>query len=404
MGLRDRRYRFLCAVLLACAAVLASSCGGDEPEPASPTAAEEPAVASDELELFDDGWERVETDELELDADFGLTIHAIPESGFLALDVFSWALHVSPDGKEWFDADPQGLTTKPLGWFTQDPVATTGDTVVFPSLDPPGVWIGDPLAGSWNVGAVDLTGPDQKLRPLAVAASDTEALLVAAVGTGDPLEDLRFEVDEFAVWVIDLATGTSQRHELPETFTRLEGAGSEPDQGPPGSEALAAWVNGRWFVLPIWCSCPTIYSSADGEMWTESEMLDSETGDAWYQRDAMFTAGGPEAIMISYRAGLPYAYSEDAAAWLGVASQPGADRDDPSGPVAYSDELGFIAVDGAGNVLQLTDDKVWKFAGHPPSDVGHVASLAAFNKKLVAITETSPGTGQSSSSLWLWTE
>ncbi|MCP4968231.1 MAG: hypothetical protein GY926_23725 [bacterium] len=414
--LRRRGYRYLYAALVACVALLVFSCGEDESEPASPTAVEEPSGTGDELELFDEGWEAVETDEQGLDVDFGLTIYGMPDGGFLALNVFSWALHVSPDGREWFDADPQGLTTKPVGWFTQDPIATTDDKVVFPSLNPPGVWIGDPLAGSWDVAAVDLTHPDQRLRPLAVAASDQEALLVAAVGTGDPLEDLDFEVDDFAVWVIDLATGTSQRHQLPESFTRLERTGPGPDQGPPGSGAIAAWVSGRWLVVPTWCSCSTIYSSVDGETWSESEMrwspngdpadaVDSETGDAWYQSDAMFTAGGREAIMISYRGGLPYAYSEDAGTWLAVESELDAEWGGLTDSVAYSDELGFVAIgDGIGSLLRMTDDKVWKYAGSAPSEVRHVTSIAASKDRLLAITDTDPGTGSSSSSLWLWIE
>jgi hypothetical protein len=212
----------------------------------------------------------------------------------------------------------------------------------------------------------------------------------------------------FAAWLIDLASGASQWHPIPDPSVE------QFDHDWVSVE----WFNGRWMVTRDCQGCSTVYLSTDGSTWIESEIRwnadaapmpeywdDFRPGDGW--RSATWdTATGPDAIVAAFFA-RPLAYSEDGLTWLALAPprDSGEGGDDEGGgewvALAYSDELGFVAVSPGGRFMQMENGQTWQYAGRWSEEIPGRAHLTASDSQMLLVRTEEHEAGVVS--LWLWT-
>jgi hypothetical protein len=367
---------------------------------------------------FSDGWAPVAVGEPWVQSI--VDIDALPDGGFIVAATDPWRLMWSPDGTEWFDADPQHQLSDPMEWGFRGgpgehagPVVLAGGRALILSRAtqgvtlgnlPLGVWVGDPREGTWELVSLDLSGLDYLPRLLTVGSSDSEAMVVAASPSGY----------ELVAWLIDLASGTSQWHPLPAVPWEQRwpaGGGYRSDRS--GDSAAVEWFNGRWLVAPSCRFCSTVYLSTDGATWTESEIRlaadaapvhEFRPGDGW-GTNWLDVATGPDAIVAAFFFG-PHAYSEDGVTWLALSFPSGSDDWDDMWPaVTYSDELGFVTNSWSGRFMQMTDGPPWQEAGRWPvpeidEEFNPSWHLAASGGRMLLLQMEDFEAGVMS--LWLW--
>jgi len=328
-------------------------------------------------------------------------VAALPNGGFIAASTDPWQLQWSPDGLEWFNADPDRTVpeyrTGPADGGPAGPhlLAVVGDQVVLLDRDAVGVWIGRPETGTWTSLPLDATGLTENVDLLSLASSDSEVIVVAQTyGSAryEPEPDPGDEqvsipvIDQYLMWVVDPATRTATRHPLPVS----------PTEGQEVTNAAAVSFRGRWIIsLSRWIAtdddtaAPNLMlATTDGILWVDTSST-ADTGIA-----ATSLTAGPESVIATECnfGGDTFWYSQNGLEWsksttayLGHHS-------------TYSPELGFIIV--YGDLLSSDDGLRWRTlaAETPLSGVTHL--IASGNKLLIKDglrDDEEPH-------LWLWTD
>lgn len=303
-----------------------------------------------------------------VDSPWGETISAVTlvdDGGIVAIasnpDRVSW----SPNGVEWFDADPERQVTPLYAWTIQSQfedrmiVSANGQVAVRNAANN-GVWITAPDTGQWRfVGFPGGEAGDRTERVLTLAANDTDVLIVTKAtsqGTVVPTHPEAPEsipyVHEYAVWLIDSSDGTTERHSLPLPA-------SEWVENPT---AIANWFDDQWFIAmhgPVWTdsddgwvdSTPVL-TSIDGRSWTLTESSFPLTS-------ATSISAGPTGMVATECnfGGDSFWYSGDGINWEITTTDHMGHRS------VYVDGLGFLTFYKGAATAFSTDGREWQSTG-----------------------------------------
>ena len=328
-------------------------------------------------------------------------VAALPDGGFIAASTDPWQLQWSPDGLEWFNADPERAVSEyrpgPEDGGRAGPnlLAVVSDQVVVLDRDAVGVWIGRPVSGTWTSLPLDTSDLRENVELLSVASSDSEAIVIAQTyGSAryEPEPDPGDEqvsmpvIDQYLMWVVDPAAGTATRYPLPVS----------PTQGQGVTNAAAFSFHDQWIILLSgWivtdddsAALNLMLATSDGVSWEETTSAE----DAGFAVTSL-TAGLESVIATECNfGGDTFWYSQDGLEWsksttayLGHHS-------------TFSTELGFIIA--SGDLLSSDDGLEWRtlYADPPLSGITHLT--ASGNKLLVKDglrDDEEPH-------LWLWTD
>lgn len=330
-------------------------------------------------------------------------VEPVSPGGFIAVTADPGRIFWSPDGVEWFDADPQRQVAqyqpKAADLPSEDDLAAvTGSRVVVLDRADSGVWVGDPKTGDWEPIRLDVVEPGAELELLAVAANDTEALVVAREQGSSLVEVEDAEepssavlsipvTDRYLAWVVDPRTGTAQAYTLP---VPVPEAASDAD-------AVIEWFNGRWVIVlgrgnvwagddQGWDARQAVLVSPDGASW-----LAVDAPEEWKGAGLTSLTAGPSSIIATtcHFGGDSFWYSTDGTSWVLSTSDHTGHRS------AYIEGLGFIAryestpMDPA---PLSADGRTWHPAVTLERYRGDTERLAAADGRLIAID----------SELWLW--
>lgn len=364
----------------------------DEPMP--PTTVTEAAPEPDLFDSLAEGWERVHDEivvsyRLNDDGEYELvepdSVSALPGGGFYASTGSRMAW--SPDGLNWLEGPPRGLSREQIGLVRRPPAApaVAGNRAVIADSGGRGIWVGRPDRGDWEYIDLDPTGLLDSLTIARVAASPDEALVL---GRASPAgENVEFRS---VVWLVDLQQRTPQWHTFPGFIERH----------PNGSEA--AWVDGNWVVVVTGgLDIAEVFHSTDAESWQQANLPEYEPIQGLGSRH-VFTdlVAGKDGIVISGAVETEDRelhavlwFSPDGTDWRIVHRFDGW----PPVEVAYLPALGFVAAGDCGDqFLVSTNGELWHQAQRTPSVyqaqrtpsvVGCLSELAASSDTLLAFGE-----------------
>lgn len=249
-----------------------------EPDVATTGAGEEPTASAlldgsntYDAEEFYGAWHQVGVDEPWVDSI--LDIEAMSDGGFVVVTVEPYPSNVvwSPDGVEWFNADPQQLLP-PLAWSDSrhrsnaiplynvldvgpvpitlgrppgEPglIAVSEALVALVDPDSTAVYFGDPVTGDWTSVDLDTSGLADHVEPAFVAARGDLLLVAGWVEVTDPPTDPDsaepIPTVSLVGWIVDTEQGTAAQTPMPAVTARF-GHGEAPE---------LAWFDGRWLLL-----------------------------------------------------------------------------------------------------------------------------------------------------------
>jgi hypothetical protein len=336
-------------------------------------------------------------------------IEALPDGGFVAVtsEPDPWSVVWSPDGIEWHDGDPQRHVPGFSAWIDiNEPrsVEATVDQVVLLDQANVGVWVGDPKMGEWELIRLDTSGFDGRWGTMAMAANDSEALIIASK-EDQAAGDEGVPTSQIVIWLADTFQRTSTRISLPVTTH------------PVGSDALIEWFNDRWIMMvpkgvadPDGCS---VWMSLDGTSWTETALPDRlaewcgssltagpsglvVTRSSWGGDDFWFSPDGVDWELAYDRSAVAKStYSET----LGYVIEVTIDYDPESQdekPAGDSHMVETILTSTDGDAIMVsTDGKTWHLAGPARPKYGGDLLLAASDGSLLVRDDLFR--------LWLWT-
>ncbi|MEA3510823.1 MAG: hypothetical protein U9R51_05250 [Actinomycetota bacterium] len=330
-------------------------------------------------------------------------VHALPGGGFVAVATDPGRVFWSPDGVQWFDADPLEQVAPfvpPRGTMMEVRVlVATADHVLIRDEANTGIWIGSPKVGQWEMIPLDAGDLPNRISLLAIAANDSSVLVVGrsqgsdSFELDDPEGPLTIPItDRYIAWVIEPDSGAVDHHALP--VGHAERAVS--------IDADANWYGGNWLVvLPreIWTDTEegwetrtAVLQSPDGALWTVDDLPFSPTS---------VTCGSSSVIATECNfGGDTFWYSEDGLTWDTTTSAYLGHRS------TYVDGLGFVAgyelPDGVQWVVSA-DGRVWnesaelgltfeRYPGEDTESITAVEHLFVFDSELWmwSIKEASP--------------
>lgn len=194
----------------------------------------------------------------------------------------------TPDGIDWFDADPAGrLTTlqRPTADESQPSnqraMAVTESRVAILDQALPGVWLGDPATGEWTP-IVLAEGEGSRVELLTIAANSTTVLVVTRhlAPDGILIQDNEGEVesralpvtDRYRAWTIDPAARTAAPNPLPLPVPEAASL----------ADAVVEWFHDQWVMV----SARNVWTGEDEGWASRTALLTSNNGATW-------TAGRP---------------------------------------------------------------------------------------------------------------
>jgi hypothetical protein len=319
------------------------------------------------------------------------------QDGFVALVANPGRVLWTPNGRDWFDADPLGLVDVAPPTATESElgcgcvVATTGELVMMVDKANRGVWTGNHTTGGWEW--ISLTGvdPAEDLVLLGITANDREGLVIASqIGSStleidDPEEPLSIpSTGRYLSWTI--RDGEAEQHVLPIATPEWS----------RGALQLAAWVDRQWIVGLFRGS---VWDSSD-EGWEERQtLLTSPDGVTWSAFDTPQEWGsptsltaGPSGIIATtcHFGGDSFWHSADGSNWTMTTSAHIAHQS------GYVDGLGFVVSHEDTPSLISRDGREWQ----SPSELGVTLQPLASTGEIDNATEGH--LFQVGSQLWVW--
>ena len=301
------------------------------------------------------GWESLEVAK----APIASAMVEMPGGGYVALAGDTSDVFWSPNGSDWFDADPNGQLALAPSVPSGSPVegsqmAGTRDSVIIVDQVRQGVWVGDRTTGRWDFIRLEAEDPADALELLTVTTNDRDGLVVArqhglnTLMIPDSEEPLSIpETDGYLAWII--RNGEAERYRLP----------TETPEWTVDAHALAVWFNERWTVALYrgkvmagdegWEQRQTLLTSADGGVWSTAE-----APDGWGFVTSL-TAGPASMIATTcHFGGDSFWYSTDGAVWEHATSAHLGHRS------VYVDGLGFVAKHGDSPWVVSAEGREWR--------------------------------------------
>lgn len=283
-----------------------------------------------------------------------IDLDPLPDGGFVAVtaEPSPWSVAWSPDGVDWYEGDPHGTLSELRSGIDPDPdqMLIVNGRVVVLSEDNPTIWSGDPQTGEWQSIPLDTAGMRGDLNPRAMAANDSEVLVVGQDRAAGAV----------VAWLVDPTSGASRPAAKPTVESGLA------DHSSP--EITAAWVNGQWVINTALAagdgyidsygsetsSRSVLWASTHAASWIEMPLPEDPAGILAEGRTGLFIWSGPMAADLWYTPDLviwehlvdegePFAPTPADDGYLGIQDV------NPSG----SGEL-WISVSASGEVWQPT--------------------------------------------------